>query len=225
MQKFIFARSAIVTALITFVPFFNTAHAELDYEFYGAIKSSVNATDDGDESNISVSDNSTRVGVKGGLKLESPHEIVYQFELGLDTTERQAFNSGRNSYIGLKGEFGQVAIGQHDTPYKKVRGNGAEIFDDTIAGSRAIISAIADDDGDHLDVRQLPELLQPAGWPARKVPLARGPRHEEDRDHLGRRCDSRRRRLREETDRPRARGQGRGRRGAADRFARRHSYG
>ena len=79
--------------------------------------------------------------------------MVYQLEMEFDTTERSNFNSGRNSFIGAKGSFGKVAVGQHDTPLKKVRGKGAVIFGDTIADARSILSAVADSSGTKLDDR------------------------------------------------------------------------
>lgn len=121
--------------------------------FYGAIKTSINQVDNGDESSLNVSSNSTRVGIKGGLDIENKFDIFYQLEVEYDNTEEGEFTGGRNSFIGIKDDFGKIAIGQHDTPVKKIRSNGAVLFSDTIADSRAILSARADEDGTSLDER------------------------------------------------------------------------
>lgn len=124
-----------------------------EYKFYGAFKVSINATDDGDQSNLSASNNSSRIGIKGGKNLQQDLDLIYQLEMEFDTTEREKFNSGRNSFIGVKTAYGKIMVGQHDTPLKDVRDKGADIFGDTIADVRSIISAIANDDGTHLDDR------------------------------------------------------------------------
>jgi len=146
----------LVTGLLIVVSLlaFNTAYAEGSYTLYGAIKASVNATDDGNESANSISDNSTRFGLKGDKDIDENLNAFYQIELGVDVTERTEFNGGgRNSFIGLQCDFGKVMIGQHDTPYKDIRDFGAELFNDTIGGARSIISAVADDNGAKLDNR------------------------------------------------------------------------
>ncbi|MGD8560196.1 MAG: porin [Gammaproteobacteria bacterium] len=140
----------IVTIAVTLS---TTALAADEFDFYGAFKVSLNTSDDGDESNLSVSNNSSRVGIKGGKSLKDNMNLVYQLEMEFDTTERERFNSGRNSFIGVEGDYGQILAGQHDTPLKDIRAHGADIFGDTIADIRSTISAVADDSGTRLDIR------------------------------------------------------------------------
>ena len=144
-------RNFVVALLLLAVLPVTAAWAEDEFKFYGALKASVNATDDGAKNSLSVSNNDSRVGIKGNKDLDNSLSVVYQVELGVDLSEREGVNSGRNSFIGLKGNFGKGLIGQHDTPLKDVRGHGAELFDDTIAGARSMISAVADEGGDKLD--------------------------------------------------------------------------
>lgn len=145
-----------LATLLIFIVFLvpsSITFAEDGYKFYGAIKASVNSTNDGSETELSVSNNSTRVGLKGNQQVKDNLDVIYQIELGVDNTERAKIDSGRNTYIGLKGNFGRVMVGQHDTPYKDIRDHGAELFNDTIAGSRSIISAVADAGGAKIDNR------------------------------------------------------------------------
>ena len=121
--------------------------------FYGAFKLSLNSIDDGNDSNLTVSNNDSRVGIKGDHQLPKELKLIYQMEMEFDSTERNGFSSGRNSFAGLNGSFGTFMLGQHDTPLKKIRSHGAELFDDTIAGSRSIISAVSGDTGAKLDDR------------------------------------------------------------------------
>jgi predicted porin len=127
--------------------------ADEEWQFYGAIKTSINTTNDGSDSNLSVSNNSTRVGLKGKKLLENNLKLIYQIEMGADTTERSKFDSGRNSFIGLEHQAGKFLVGQHDTPLKDVRAYGSELFNDTLAGARSMLSAVADDGGTKIDKR------------------------------------------------------------------------
>ena len=142
-----------IAASLTSIAISTSAIAEEKPAFYGAIKTSVNHVDNGDESSLNVSSNSTRVGIKGDLSIENKFDVFYQLEVEYDNTEEGEFIGGRNSFVGIKDDFGQIAIGQHDTPVKKIRGNGAVLFDDTIADSRAILSARATQQGTALDER------------------------------------------------------------------------
>jgi predicted porin len=121
--------------------------------FYGAFKLSLNSIDDGKDSNLTVSNNDSRVGIKGSHQLPQGFDLIYQLEMEFDSTERNRFNGGRNSFVGFKGSYGKFMLGQHDTPLKDVRDHGAELFDDTIAGSRSIISAVSGSTGAKLDDR------------------------------------------------------------------------
>lgn len=121
--------------------------------FYGKFNLSLNSIDDGTDSNLTVGSNDSKAGFKGSHKLPKELELIYQLEMEFDSSERNAFSGGRNSFVGLKGSFGKFMLGQHDTPLKEVREHGAELFDDSIAGSRSIISAVSGDLGAKLDDR------------------------------------------------------------------------
>lgn len=138
---------------LSVLSFCSTAFAAEMPTFYGAFKLSLNSIDDGNDSNLTVSNNDSRLGIKGDHQLPDELKLIYQFEMEIDSTERNGFSSGRNSFVGIDSSFGKIMLGQHDTPLKKIRSHGAELFDDTIAGSRSIISAISGETGAKLDDR------------------------------------------------------------------------
>ncbi|PCK07899.1 MAG: porin [Alteromonadaceae bacterium] len=95
-----------------------------EINLYGLGHLSVDNVDDGQDSSIHVASNSSRLGVKGSHSLESGLTVFFQFESGLDPTaqgvndgngdadtEGQIFTKGRPSFIGLRGEFGEVLMG------------------------------------------------------------------------------------------------------------------
>lgn len=85
---------------------------------------------------ISISSNSSRLGFKG--KYEN---IIYQIEqeVRIDDSSKGDF-ADRNSFVGLKGNWGSVMVGIHDTPFKSVASKWG-IFGDSVGERRSILGA------------------------------------------------------------------------------------
>ncbi len=112
-------------------------------EIYGKVHVSVDSADtDGASTNdgLSISSNSSRIGFKGELPTGSV-KFVYQLEqeVNFDDGDDGTFAS-RNSFIGMKGGFGKLIAGKHDTPFKTI-GSKWGIFGDTIGDRRMILGA------------------------------------------------------------------------------------
>jgi len=109
---------------------------------YGKIHVSIDNSDtDGlnDETyqdGISVSSNSSRVGLKGQYQ-----QVIYQIEqeVRIDDSSKGNF-ADRNSFIGLTGDWGSLRAGIYDTPLKSI-GSKWGLFGDTIGDRRAILGA------------------------------------------------------------------------------------
>jgi len=72
----------------------------------------------------------SRLGVKGSAELEGNLEVIYKLEYEVDPTgEAGGIQKSRNQYVGLKGGFGQVVFGRHDTPMKKAQGKVDQFSD------------------------------------------------------------------------------------------------
>lgn len=69
-------------------------------------------------SSFAVTSHGSRVGVKGSEDLGGGLKGKYQIEFAVDLAEGSGGLSGRNQWVGVAGEFGEVRIGRHDTPYK-----------------------------------------------------------------------------------------------------------
>ncbi|WP_089730000.1 porin, partial [Candidatus Thiosymbion oneisti] len=89
----------------------------------------------------------SRLGVKGSEDLGAGLKAIYQVEFGIPLANERnyhiadgEFNTGsgetglkmRNSYVGLKGDFGTFLAGRHDTPLK-ISTSKLELFNDTMA--------------------------------------------------------------------------------------------
>lgn len=123
-------------------------------EIYGKVHMSIDysdrdvngVTNDG----MSVSDNSSRLGFKGELPAGDMN-LIYQYEQGVNLDSGNGGLATRNSYAGLKGGFGQLIAGHHDTPFKKL-GSAWGVFSDTVGDRRTILGA-SYSDGNQLNER------------------------------------------------------------------------
>jgi predicted porin len=123
-----------------------TAATAGEAALYGKIHLSIDSLDNGastagivtgdqDDSGIFVSSNSSRLGIKGSEDLGNGLSAIYKYEMSTDYSTSDDVNGNRNAYLGLKGGFGTVLAGRHDTPFKTV-GRKNDLFGDTIADAR-----------------------------------------------------------------------------------------
>jgi len=112
-------------------------------ELYGKVHLSVDSSDpdvSGEDSQVSVSNNSSRIGFKGEHAINQATTLLWKFEQGVDVAEGGGEFAKRNTYLGLKGDFGEVLMGHHDTPSKTL-GSKWGMFSDTVGDRRAIFGA------------------------------------------------------------------------------------
>ncbi len=111
-------------------------------EVYGKMHISVDVSNtDGlvTTDGLSISSNSSRLGFKGELPAGNL-KVVYQIESEIGFDEAAGKLASRNTYAGLKGDFGKVIIGNYDTPFKTVASKWG-VFGDSVAERRSILGA------------------------------------------------------------------------------------
>jgi len=111
-------------------------------EVYGKMHLSIDSSDtDGlvTTDGLSVSSNSSRLGFKGELPA-GDLKVVYQIESEVSFDATGSNLAGRNTFAGLKGDFGKVIVGNHDTPFKTVASKWG-VFGDSVAERRSILGA------------------------------------------------------------------------------------
>lgn len=106
-----------------------------DVTIYGRAHLSLDSLDDGVDSGTNVSSNSSRIGFKASTKLENNLEAFMQIEQNVRFDEGSGNWASRDSFVGLRGDFGTVRIGQFDTPLKVVRGK-VDMFGDRLGDIR-----------------------------------------------------------------------------------------
>jgi predicted porin len=117
-------------------------------DVYGKLHVSLNIP--GDQADIGngsgdlqLASNASRFGIKGAEDLGGGLSAIWQFEQTLNLDESGGALATRNSFLGLKGGFGTVLAGRHDTPLKLV-GRAVDLFGDTMADSRNVLNGGSD---------------------------------------------------------------------------------
>lgn len=106
---------AVATALIA------PAAAMADTTLYGKLHATVGTIDTGAaaDPDMVVENNNSRFGIKGSTELDAGLSATYGLEMAVDIDGDAASNlSSRNQFVGVKGGFGEVRVGKHDTPAK-----------------------------------------------------------------------------------------------------------
>ncbi len=120
--------------------------AVADVTVYGEARLSVNMDSvdadqnaPGETSATNVTSNNSRIGLKGTEELKNGMTLSYQIErqIAWDNNEDSGqVQKSRNTYVAIKGGFGAVVVGFHDTPYKKAT---TDIFTDSRADYNSIM--------------------------------------------------------------------------------------
>ena len=129
MNKIIIAIAAAALMVGTAqadVVLYGTAHASMDY-------TNPDFTIAGD-SGYDITNRASRLGFKGSEVISDGLSVIFKMEFGVDlvgSDDTDAFTK-RNAYVGLKGTYGTVLIGRHDTPVKMSTAR-LDMFADTVA--------------------------------------------------------------------------------------------
>ncbi len=109
---------------------------------YGLINVSLDAVDkesSGDDE-WQVNSNSSRFGIKGKGVAGDGLETFYGLEWQVEVDDNEVENiKHRNQFIGIRGRFGELLIGRHDTPFKKSIMEVA-LFEDLIGDHKSLVS-------------------------------------------------------------------------------------
>ncbi|HWR75668.1 MAG TPA: porin [Thiobacillus sp.] len=119
--------------------------ATANVDVYGKLHMAVSLVDDQPSSinDVQISSNASRIGFKGAEDLGGGLSAIWQIESGVSLDEQNGTFASRNSFVGVKGGFGTVLLGNHDTPLKLV-GRAVDLFGDTIADSRNVMNGGSD---------------------------------------------------------------------------------
>jgi predicted porin len=106
--------------------------AAADVTIYGKANLTVQSSDSEDGSFTEIKSNASRIGFKGGQKLDHDLELIFKAEFQVDLdgdSDKGSSITDRNQYLGLKGQFGSVLLGKNDTVLKQSQGK-VDLFSD-----------------------------------------------------------------------------------------------
>ncbi len=129
-------KSALVVAVSAALVMAGAAHA--DVSVYGKAHVSIDSLDNGDDSFIYVSSNSSRIGFKASEDLDGGMKLGFLAEQTITMDGAGASVFDRETYVSLGGGFGSFAVGKIDTPMKTL-GRKIDFFGDQIGDSRNLI--------------------------------------------------------------------------------------
>ena len=104
---------------------------------YGKLTVTIESQDLIEETKTELVSNSSRLGLKGNIDLSQGLEGIYQAEYEIDPVDGTADESKdrtlkqRNSFVGLKGEYGTLFVGTYDTAFKNSQ-NKIDLFNDLV---------------------------------------------------------------------------------------------
>lgn len=108
------------------------ADGPIDGKVYGKVNISVVNTDTNSDDAWELNSNASRIGFKGATEISDSLEVFYQaeFEICVDDGDckGQTFKQ-RNIMGGIRGSFGSVFAGKHDSP-TKMAGKPVDLFND-----------------------------------------------------------------------------------------------
>ena len=124
----------LCTAIVSTMGFasYGFAAGPIDSTVYGKVNVSLVNADDGSSDEWKLNSNASRLGIKGESEIAEGLSIVYkaEFEICVDDGDCKGQTFGqRNVMGGIKGSFGTVWAGKHDTPTKLAQSK-IDLFND-----------------------------------------------------------------------------------------------
>jgi predicted porin len=113
-------------------------------KIYGKLWITIESLDNRHGNEIDFVSNSSRLGMKGSVNLKDSLEVIYQAEYEIDIADGKADElkdktlKQRNSFIGLKGIYGTLFFGTHDTTFKRSHSK-IDVFNDLAGDIKNIL--------------------------------------------------------------------------------------
>lgn len=124
MKKLLIA-SAVAAAVAA-----PAAFADSDFTIYGKAHLAIDSRDvTGGASTTDLVSRASRLGIKGKTEIAVGLTGLYKWEVQVAQDGESSELKQRNQFVGLKGGFGTVIAGIHDTPMKQAEGK-VDVFSD-----------------------------------------------------------------------------------------------
>jgi predicted porin len=144
LHDFINIGAEVKNKILLLILSLTTLSLSSDPKFYGKLWISVESEDTLADTEIGIVSNASRLGLKGSIGFGAGLEAIYQIEYEVDPVDGVADESKgrtfkqRNSFIGLKGSYGTLFLGTHDTALKKSQSK-IDLFNDLAGDIKNIL--------------------------------------------------------------------------------------
>ncbi|MDP4535449.1 porin [Alkalimonas collagenimarina] len=132
-------RISLIAAALTSTLAVPAMANDINVKVSGRAHLSVDHLNDGEDSGLNVSSNSSRLRFAANTQVTEGLEVVMQLEQNIRYDQSGGNFSTRDSFLGLRGDFGLARVGFFDTPLKAVRSR-TDMFGDRIGDARNITS-------------------------------------------------------------------------------------
>ena len=116
----------------------NTDKAFAKNSIYGRFDIALSSEDTLSGSFTDVKSHSSRLGFKGSQTFDNGVSAIYQYELQTDPIDGDPTFKQRNSFVGIKGSYGTLFLGTHDTALKKSQSK-IDLFNDLAGDIKNIL--------------------------------------------------------------------------------------
>ena len=129
---------ALMVLMIVLVAGVATA-GDAGFKVYGKLHISLDYLNNSEDGQLALASNTSRFGFKGSSEMNENFTFIWQFENAINISDKNnEFNlANRNSFLGLKGNWGTFLAGIHDTPFKTL-GRKVTFFKDEIGDFRTM---------------------------------------------------------------------------------------
>lgn len=132
-------RLSLIAAALTATLAVPAMANDINVKVSGRAHLSVDHLNDGVDSGLNLSSNSSRLRFAANTEVAEGLTVVMQLEQNIRYDQSGGNFATRDSFLGLRGGFGLVRVGFFDTPLKSVR-SSTDMFGDRIGDARNITS-------------------------------------------------------------------------------------
>lgn len=128
--------SVVAVLLCALMPIPSTA---VDVEIYGRAHVSLDVLGDGDDYGLNASSNLSHLGFRGHHQINADYQVYFQIEQLIRYGQRGSDLASRDTFAGIRGNFGSVRIGYFEPPGTTLRAR-VDQFNSRVGDSRNIAS-------------------------------------------------------------------------------------
>lgn len=111
----------------------------VDVDIYGRAHLSLDWLGDGEDVGLNVSSNLSHLGFRGSHQINADYEVFFQVEQLIRYGQRGSEFASRDSFAGVRGDFGSVRVGYFEPPGTTLR-TRVDLFNSRIGDARNIAS-------------------------------------------------------------------------------------